>query len=153
MKQIKTFTGISTTETEVQFDAYYPFVWIENQGESDCYVANYSGFSAQDVDVTIIKAGNAKRIDAKSNTVYTKTASGTTTIEAHGQNNVVSPFKVQPKGGDVPSDLGALAYKDTATGTAVTTVGTLPSLTYDSTTESFTFSAGTLPTTGTVTVS
>ena len=51
------------------------------------------------------------------------------------------------------SDLGALAYKDTASGTAVTTVGTLPSLTYDSTTESFTFSAGTLPTTGTVTVS
>lgn len=49
--------------------------------------------------------------------------------------------------------LGDLAYKDTASGTAVTTVGTLPSLTYDSTTESFTFSAGTLPTTGTVTVS
>lgn len=51
------------------------------------------------------------------------------------------------------SGLGDLAYKDTASGTAVTTVGTLPSLTYDSTTESFTFSAGTLPTTGTVTVS
>lgn len=49
--------------------------------------------------------------------------------------------------------LGDLAYKSSATGTAVTTVGTLPSLTYDSTTESFTFSAGTLPTTGTVTVS
>ena len=49
--------------------------------------------------------------------------------------------------------LGDLAYKDTASGTAVTTVGTLPSLTYDSLTESFTFSAGTLPTTGTVTVS
>jgi hypothetical protein len=56
------------------------------------------------------------------------------------------------KFGDL-SGLGDLAYKDTASGTAVTTVGTLPSLTYDSTTESFTFSAGTLPTTGTVTVS
>ena len=49
--------------------------------------------------------------------------------------------------------LGSLAMKSSASGTAVTTVGTLPSLTYDSTTESFTFSAGTLPTTGTVTVS
>lgn len=49
--------------------------------------------------------------------------------------------------------IGSLAMKSSASGTAVTTVGTLPSLTYDSTTESFTFSAGTLPTTGTVTVS
>lgn len=74
------------------------------------------------------------------------------------------PFDTTPTSGSanaVTSDgiyrtfdgLGNLASKDTASGTAVTTVGTLPSLTYDSTTESFTFSAGTLPTTGTVTVS
>lgn len=49
--------------------------------------------------------------------------------------------------------LGDLAYKSSATGTALTTAGTLPSLIYDSTTERFTFSAGTLPTSGTVTVS
>ena len=49
--------------------------------------------------------------------------------------------------------LGDLAYKSSATGTALTTAGTLPSLIYDSTNERFTFSAGTLPTSGTVTVS
>lgn len=74
------------------------------------------------------------------------------------------PFDTVPTSGSanaVTSDgiyrafdgLGNLASKDTASGTAVTTVGALPSLAYDSTTESFTFSAGTLPTTGTVTVS
>lgn len=51
------------------------------------------------------------------------------------------------------SGLGDLAYKDTATGTAITTAGTLPTLVYDSTNERFIFNTGTLPTSGTVTVS
>ena len=49
--------------------------------------------------------------------------------------------------------LGTLAYKDTASGTALVNAGTLPSLTYDSTNERLIFNAGTLPTKGTVTVS
>lgn len=49
--------------------------------------------------------------------------------------------------------IAALAFKSSATGTALTSAGTLPSLTYDSLTERFTFNAGTLPTSGTVTVS
>ena len=72
------------------------------------------------------------------------------------------------------SSLGALAYKDTATGTytpqgtigaidtsettatstnvhSITDVGTLPSLEYDSADESLTFDAGTLPTKGAAT--
>lgn len=49
--------------------------------------------------------------------------------------------------------LGDLAYKSSATGTAITSAGTLPSLTYDSVNERLIFNAGTLPTEGTVTVS
>lgn len=49
--------------------------------------------------------------------------------------------------------LGDLAYKSSATGTALTTAGTLPSLIYDSANERLIFDAGTLPTSGTVTVS
>jgi len=49
--------------------------------------------------------------------------------------------------------LGDLAYKSSATGTALTTAGTLPSLIYDSANERLMFNAGTLPTSGTVTVS
>ena len=67
------------------------------------------------------------------------------------------------------AELGSLAFKDNASGTYtpagsitvneaadttasvpnVTAVGTLPSLTYDSTNEELTFSTGTLPTLGT----
>ncbi len=100
MKRVITVTSVGTTETEVEFGAVYPYVWIENQGESDCYAANYSGFTAQSVDVVLIKAGTSKRIDAKTKNVYVKTASGTTTLEVHGQNDAISPFKKQGKGGE-----------------------------------------------------
>ena len=49
--------------------------------------------------------------------------------------------------------IGALAFKSSATGTALTSAGTLPSLTYDSVNNRLVFDAGTLPTSGTVTVS
>lgn len=99
MAQIKTFTSVSTTEHAIALDAFYPYVWIENQGENDCYVGNYSGFSAQETDVVLIKAGTAKRVDAVKDTVYAKTASGTTTLEVHGQPDATLPFKVDAKGG------------------------------------------------------
>lgn len=51
------------------------------------------------------------------------------------------------------SDLGDLAYKDTASGTVTITNGTLPSLTYDAQNERLIFDAGALPTSGMVTVS
>ena len=51
------------------------------------------------------------------------------------------------------SGLGALAFKDTASGTVTITNGTLPSLIYDSANERLIFDAGALPTSGTVTVS
>ena len=51
------------------------------------------------------------------------------------------------------SGLGDLAFKDTASGTVTITNGTLPSLIYDSANERLIFDAGSLPTSGTVTVS
>lgn len=51
------------------------------------------------------------------------------------------------------SGLGDLAFKDTASGTVTITDGTLPSLTYDAQNERLIFDAGSLPTSGTVTVS
>lgn len=145
--------NITTTEQAVTLDATYQFVWLRNMGENDALLSDHSGIVAGDDDVMTVKAGESGRIATSGRAVYIKTVNGTSTGEIHAQNFSDVPFKSKAKGGDVPSDLGALAYKDTASGTAVTTVGTLPSLTYDSTTESFTFSAGTLPTTGTVTVS
>lgn len=73
------------------------------------------------------------------------------------QSNILEVSKTAMNvNGDIKQNgtaIAALAFKSSATGTALTTAGTLPSLIYDSANERLVFDAGTLPTTGTVTVS
>lgn len=102
MAQRKTVTNVTTTETSIKFDDLYPFVWIENQGENDCYASNKAGITAEADDVALIRAGESKRIDTVSDTVYVKAAESTTTLELHAQTDALCPFKVSGKGGDVP---------------------------------------------------
>lgn len=96
MSQIKTVTTVSS-ENEVTFDAFYSFVWFKNVGDTDVYVAPYSGFSAGDVDVSACPAGQMVRITARNEKVYIL---GATTLEIHAQNFSDCPFKVRGKGGE-----------------------------------------------------
>lgn len=100
MAQRKTVTNVTTTETSIKFDDLYPFVWIENQGENDCYASNKAGITAGADDVALIRAGESKRIDTVSDTVYVKAAESTTTLELHAQTDALCPFKRQGKGGE-----------------------------------------------------
>ena len=96
MSQIKTVTTVSG-ENEVVFDAFYSFVWFKNTGDTDVYVAPYSGFSAGDVDVSACPAGQMVRITARNEKVYIL---GASTLEIHAQNFSDCPFKVRGKGGE-----------------------------------------------------
>lgn len=96
MSQIKTVTTVSG-ENEVTFDAFYAYVWFKNVGDTDVYVAPYSGFSAGDVDVSACPAGQMVRITAHKEKVYIL---GASTLEIHAQNFSDCPFKVRAKGGE-----------------------------------------------------
>lgn len=101
MAEIKTVTA-TTTESEINFNAFYQYVWLRNLGEQDCYVAGYAGITPQAAGVALLKAGENIRITTSTPSVYAKTGSGSTTLEAHAQNFADCPFKVKMKGGDEP---------------------------------------------------
>ena len=101
MAEIKTVTA-TTTESEINFNAFYQYVWLRNLGEQDCYVAGYAGITPQAADVALLKAGENVRITTSTPSVYAKTVSGSTTLEVHAQNFADCPFKVKVKGGDEP---------------------------------------------------
>ena len=211
MANVKWITA-TTTESNVEFETTYHFLWFRNHGENDCYISEHSGITVGGNDVTLLKAGEVARLTLPqcpaTSKAYIKAADGSNTVEVHAQNYSDCPFKVTGKGGGSGSaaniyrtttaltdgattnpitvdgqsvtcvsgdfavyntqeflfdgtqwnllgdrvGLGDLAYKSSATGTAITSAGTLPSLTYDSVNERLIFNAGTLPTEGTVTV-
>lgn len=95
MSQIKTVTT-SAGENKISFDAFYAYVWIKNTGDTDVYIADYSGASAGDVDTAVLPAGEATRLTVKTQDVYVY---GATTIEAHAQNFSDVPFSDAVGGG------------------------------------------------------
>lgn len=89
---------VSTTETEVVFDARYHYIWVRNLGATDCYASIAAEFDASDADVAYVKAGESVRlaipdaIDARS--VFIKTTTGTTTADIYAQIEADCPFGV-----------------------------------------------------------
>lgn len=79
-----------TTETAVKFDAFYPYVWIKNTGDTIAYAAAFSGIVAGAENVVAIPAGESVMITAETDTVYILSAG--TTAEVHGQGYAESPF-------------------------------------------------------------
>ena len=90
----------TSAETAIKFDAFYPYIWIKNIGDADCYVSNHSDIIAGDTDVAYLPAGDAVMIQANTDTVYVL---GTTTVEAHAQGYADSPFlDIYSEGGAEP---------------------------------------------------
>lgn len=103
MANIKTITA-TTTESAVEFDVTYQFMWFRNFGESDCYICVHSGIVASADDVTLLKAGEVARLTLPQtpaqSKAYIKSASGSNTVEVHAQNYSDCPFKISGKGGE-----------------------------------------------------
>lgn len=113
MSQIKTVTT-SAGENKISFDAFYAYVWLKNTGDTDVYVADYSGASAGDVDTAVLPAGEATRLTVKTQDVYVY---GATTIEAHAQNFSDVPFGWSEGTGGGGSDITVESLSVTANGT------------------------------------
>ena len=79
----------TSAETAIKFDAFYPYVWIKNIGDADCYVSNHPNITAGGVDVAYLPKGEAVLIQTQTDTVYVL---GTTTVECHAQGYADSPF-------------------------------------------------------------
>ena len=95
MSEIKTITSLAT-ETEIEFNDFWQFVWVKNIGDGDCYVSNKSGIEAGGVDVIAVKANETAMVITETQSIYSK---GATTLEVHAQNFAECPFKRQGKGG------------------------------------------------------
>lgn len=88
MGNVKTVT--ISAETAVKFDAFYPFAWIKNTGDTIAYASAFSGIVAGAENVTAIPASESVMITAETDTVYI--LSSGTTAEVHGQGYAESPF-------------------------------------------------------------
>lgn len=103
MANVKTITAI-TTESAVEFNATYQFMWFRNFGENDCYICAHSGIVANADDVTLLKAGEVARLtlpqSPAQSKAYIKAADGSNTVEVHAQNFSDCPFKRKAKGGE-----------------------------------------------------
>lgn len=103
MANVKTITA-TTTESAVEFNATYQFMWFRNFGENDCYISAHSGIVANADDVTVLKAGEVARLTLPQapaqSKAYIKAADGNNTVEVHAQNFSDCPFKKQGKGGE-----------------------------------------------------
>lgn len=107
MANVKTITA-TTTESAVEFNATYTFMWFRNLGENDCYICEHSGIVASADDVTLLKAGEVARLTLPQSPMqskaYIKAADGSNTVEVHAQNYSDCPFKVTGKGGGSGDD-------------------------------------------------
>lgn len=92
MTEVKTITA-TTTESAIEFDSFYKFVWLKNMGNADCYVSDQPNIVADADGVSILKAGETVRINMTDDSVYIKAASGTSDIEAHAQIFSDCPFR------------------------------------------------------------
>lgn len=88
MGNVKTVT--ISAETAVKFDAFYPYVWIKNTGDTIAYAAAFSGIVAGAENVVAVPAGESVMITAETDTVYILSTG--TTAEVHGQGYAESPF-------------------------------------------------------------
>lgn len=132
--------GASKLECHAQLFAECPFRGVGSGGGGSSFIGKTTTVLT-DGSTTNPIVVNGKSVTAKNGD-----------IALYGKQEFIFDGTEWNAFGDT-SGLGDLAYKDTATGTAITTAGTLPTLVYDSTNERFIFNAGTLPTSGTVTVS
>ena len=126
---VKTITA-TTTESAVEFNATYQFMWFRNFGEADCYICAHSGIVASADDVTLLKAGEVARLTLPqapaTSKAYIKAADGSNTVEVHAQNFSDCPFRVVGKGGG--SGSSANIYRTT---TALTDGSTTNPITVD----------------------
>ena len=128
MANVKTITA-TTTESAVEFNATYQFMWFRNYGENDCYICAHSGIVANADDVTLLKAGEVARLTLPQtpaqSKAYIKAADGSNTVEVHAQNYSDCPFKKQAKGGD-DTQIESLTATENKTYTAPTGIAYNP---------------------------
>ena len=103
MANVKTITA-TTTESAVEFEATYQYMWFRNFGETDCYISEHSGIIAEADNVTLLKAGEIAMLTIPQapahSTAYIKATSGSNSVEVHAQNSAFCPFKKLAKGGE-----------------------------------------------------
>ena len=80
---------ITSDETTIQFNKFYPYIWLKNIGDGDCYVSARPNIVAEADDVCFLPAGDAVMVEGKTDKVYVL---GETTIEAHASHCASSPF-------------------------------------------------------------
>lgn len=125
MANVKTITA-TTTESAVEFNATYQFMWFRNLGDNDCYVSDHSGIIAGADDVALCKAGECVRITLPqapmSNKAYIKAVDGSNTVEIHAQNFSDKPTAKTGKGSGGGSQIvvEALTVNDNGIYTAPT---------------------------------
>lgn len=80
---------ITSDETTIQFNKFYPYIWLKNIGDGDCYVSTHPNIQAEEENVAFLPKGEAVLLEPRTDKVYVL---GATTIEAHGQHSADSPF-------------------------------------------------------------
>lgn len=83
------------TEQAFTFDSCQ-YLWVKNTGDSTVYISPYSNIVAGADNVATLVSGDAVRIPAPANKLYTL---GQGTLAVHAINTEESPFKSAGKGG------------------------------------------------------
>ena len=83
------------TEQAFTFDSCQ-YLWVKNTGDSTVYISPYSNIVAGADNVATLVSGDAVRIPAPANKLYTL---GQGTLAVHAINTEESPFKSTGKGG------------------------------------------------------
>ena len=83
------------TEQAFTFDSCQ-YLWVKNTGDSTVYISPYSNIVAGADNVATLVSGDAVRIPAPANKLYTL---GEGTLAVHAINTEESPFKSAGKGG------------------------------------------------------
>ena len=91
----------TATETIIEFNKFYKYVWLRNFGDGDAYVSNKPNIVVGDDNVIFLPQGQMVMVQALTNKVYVL---GETKIEAHAQEFADPPF-----GGDGASGGGGSA--------------------------------------------
>lgn len=84
------------SETKIEFNAHYQYVWLKNIGTGDCYVSDHPNIVAEADGVSYLPVGEATMLTMQNNDVYVL---GDTVVEAHAQNFPESPFAGGEGGG------------------------------------------------------
>ena len=104
IKTVTTTAGVNT----IAFPEFFKYFWIKNIGDTTVYASAFADVSAGVDNTSVINSGEAVCIEnVDDDNVY---ISGAGSVEIHAQNNPDCPFKVAPKGGEIP-DLSEYAKK------------------------------------------